>query len=49
MRHFAKKITKEASTQLPADHKCHGCVWANVHDNKVVCVRLPCIKRKRQV
>lgn len=34
--------------KLPQSHKCYGCVWAQVLEQRVLCVRMPCV-RKRQV
>jgi hypothetical protein len=47
MRWYAKKNATGTAQKLPKEHRCHGCVWANVHDNKVVCMRMPCVRLKR--
>ncbi|MED1954861.1 hypothetical protein [Brevibacillus centrosporus] len=46
MRFFAKRHATQSATKLPKDHECYGCVWANYHDEKVVCVRMPCVRNK---
>lgn len=39
-----KQIVERKQAQLPRWHKCHGCVWGSVLQQKVLCMRLPCVR-----
>lgn len=49
MRNYAKKNATNVVQKLPKDHKCFGCPWLNYHDNRIVCVRMPCVKGEEEI
>ncbi|MCM3078639.1 hypothetical protein M3558_05990 [Brevibacillus invocatus] len=40
-------IKKAGAAKLPKRHKCFGCVWTHVLEQRVLCVRMPCVRVKQ--